>query len=190
MIDTTCTPINASAVDGDPTAAVNAACAAPTPTVTGSVVFTEYAQGCTGGTAPGACTSGVCVPSGNAVCVWQAGTPTCPNGYPVATTVYGGLNDGRSCTPCTCGTTTPGTCQSTVNLYAAADCSGGPAMMKLSGVGPNCQNDPSCLVFGAPIMSAVLSPGSPSPATCGSPAGGTLTGKATGTKPTTVCCTN
>jgi hypothetical protein len=190
-LDTTCTPVVGFAIDGNPLQAVGAVCSSPVAMPTGSAAFTEYAQGCAGGTASGTCASGLCVPTTSSRCVWQAGQPTCPNGYPHATVIFDGIIDGRGCTACTCSVAGTGTCQPTVQLYGASDCSGGViGSTTLSGVGPNCQNDPSCFA-GAMISGAMISVGgAPGAATCGAPSGGAPTGQASGSNPTTVCCTN
>jgi len=61
-------------------------------------------------------------PFGSSQCISQPAAVACPTtGYTVGTTFYGGVNDGRTCTSCTCGAVTGASCSATVVVSSATD---------------------------------------------------------------------
>lgn len=120
-------------------------------------------------------------PSG--LCVWQAGVPACPPGYPNAHTFFQQIEEGRGCTQCACGAPeSGGSCAVTTALYSSTDCAD-PAT-KLDDL----LNPVTC--FEETNAKAYTTTTNPSPPNC--PAtGGLPTGSVTSKLGTevTVCCT-
>ena len=135
--------------------------------------------------APGGCAGGnVCVPQPGApfasgACVRQAGDLPCPAGpYTKRRVVYGGADDTRGCSACSCGTPSGGSCQGTLALRSGVGCTGNNLG---SGSVPGCVTKPAGSGYFVANASLVG-------ATC-QQSGGAPTGTVTPTGPTTVCCT-
>jgi hypothetical protein len=127
----------------------------------------------------------VCVPLGappfeaNA-CVMQAGDVGCP-GQPYSSKrlVYGGADDTRGCSTCTCGPPTGiRTCPTTAALYGAVDTYCNPQ-------NPTHQAAPFCV---GPQDMIVTASGPPTGGSCAPSGGGAPTGGVTPSDPITVCC--
>ena len=136
---------------------------------------------------PGACSgSEVCVaPSASpygAICVYRSGDHTCPSGFSNKELLYGGYNDTRACSNCTCSPQND-TCSGTITRYqnTSNNCSGSAQNMGVSESGSSCIQKSS-------QTSVRLTALNPNPnATCARN-GGALSGAAAPTMPTTVCC--
>jgi hypothetical protein len=132
----------------------------------------------------GGCNSGaLCMqqpPSGAhaKACVWQNGDVACPGaGYATKTTFYGGIDDQRNCSTCTC-TASAGKCDAQITVYTQPGCSSG-SMLGIS-------TDGVCHQFSG--LSAIAGSISVTPGTCGAGGTGGPTGVASATGPVTVCC--
>lgn len=118
-------------------------------------------------------------PYGAALCISQAGDLSCPvQGYTSKQLFYGGVDDQRGCTACTCGSPTGASCDATLDVYMSTDgsCTGTP----------NTYGAPfSCDVVDQPVdLRFVVT--SQNGSCAASPVG--PTGAATPTSPTTFCC--
>jgi hypothetical protein len=123
---------------------------------------------------------GLCVPSPNpsgVLCISQTGASACPPGaYTVAHTYYKSSSDGRTCTPCTCGSPAGVACSATtVTAFGNTNCSGGGEIAPMG-----CSGDR--------ISSAIAAASTPSGGSC-APVGGQPAGAVTPTVGRTVCCT-
>jgi len=188
-VTTGCTANPQGLIVTAPTASFAGSC---TPTPTSTIPSTSWsttgrACGTTG--VAGLCSgSGVCVPSPPApfgkVCVFQAGTATCPGGsYSVSHVFYGGVSDSRACSGCSCGSPTGVSCAGAqVQAFSAntGTCGGTAADVPfISG----------CQTVGVTIQGEeeTTAP-TASNGTC-TPSGGQASGTASPATPTTVCCT-
>ena len=124
---------------------------------------------------------GLCVPSpdpSGVLCISQTGASACPSGaYTVAHTYYKSSSDGRSCTPCTCGSPVGVACSATVTAFGNTTCTGGPTR-ETAPMG--CSGDH--------IASAIAAASTPSGGSC-APVGGQPAGSVTPAMGRTVCCT-
>ncbi len=118
-------------------------------------------------------------PYGAALCISQAGNLSCPTqGYTSKQLFYGGVDDQRDCTACTCGNPAGASCDATLDVYMSTDgsCTGTP---DLYGAPFSCDSvdQPVDLRFVVTSQngSCAASPVGP-------------TGAATPTSPTTFCC--
>jgi hypothetical protein len=131
------------------------------------------------------CTAGeVCTATAGSreLCVVADGSVACPGSYPTARTVGGGLNDTRTCSGCECGSPGGSCVNPTLSYFAAAGCSGTPAVS--IALNTQCQASPAdagslaSYVFRADAM-----------ITCGSPSVAPIpTGAVSVTTPATLCC--
>jgi hypothetical protein len=81
----------------------------------------------TGGCAAGASCAPPLPPS-FAMCVYAAGDVACPaSDYVNKQVLYGGVDDTRGCSTCTCGAATGGSCKQTFDVWGNTTCSGAPA---------------------------------------------------------------
>jgi hypothetical protein len=193
------------------TLTVSSACTGPTFGSGGSVAAPEPSGTCTasGGTAAiaapswgtaaracmasvttGSCGAGACVanpPSGTSICILQSGVATtCPAGYNAAApqVFYTGVDDTRGCSACTCGSVSGVSCNigsPAINLFGTPSCSTATSTLSAPS---DCTVLPgefyASLASGAPTLS-----GTPS---CSVADGGTPTGSANPTGPTSFCC--
>jgi hypothetical protein len=151
--------------------------------------FGTQAAVCAGPSAMGVgCPTGMCVPGAPAgyassVCIFQQGDVACPpTDYVKKTTVYSSIQDGRTCTPCSCGPSVGGTCAAQIWLYDPNTPCGAPPPYIFPADG-TCQP-----LGGQQIINFILQPaGPPTGGSCPS-AGGQPVGSATGAQPFTVCC--
>lgn len=113
-------------------------------------------------------------------CIYREGEHECPTGTPYGarTVYYDELDDGRSCSTCTCGSAT-GTCQGAIQLTdnPNATCVGEILVAEL-GYGA-CTDTNTTLI-------AISGPSTPV-GSC-APSGGQLQGSVARNGPTTVCC--
>ena len=133
------------------------------------------------------CPSGqICAPDPSAgfdriLCIYAEGEPECPSsiGYSDAHVIYaGGLEDNRSCTPCSCEASAGASCTGTTSVYSFSACN------TLKATVPH---DDSCVTFSAGIGSintSVQVVAGSCPAV-----GGVADGDVTGVSPITLCCT-
>lgn len=97
-----------------------ASCAPEATTVVAPAKWTERARIC-GIDPPAKCGDGVCV-ADDTVCVAQEGDVECPEGFEEKTLVYGGADDTRGCSECTCGAVTGTTCEGTMTSHGSSAC--------------------------------------------------------------------
>jgi hypothetical protein len=131
----------------------------------------------------GTCATGVCANSATQICVWMPNEMGCPStNYTKPTLIFGSIQDGRTCSTCSCATT-PGTCTATATYYTDTGCTTGE-IGTLSLNGPQ-----SCSVGGVGILSArIIDTGTPTGGAC-APSGGVASGQVAGAGPfVTVCC--
>ncbi|HEY1694927.1 MAG TPA: hypothetical protein VGG39_22310 [Polyangiaceae bacterium] len=118
------------------------------------------------------------------VCVYRAGDLACPTGtYQTKHTVYGGVSDTRSCSPCACGAASGATCSGGTVDYSPTSttcASAGSLAVPTSchDLGPLATAQYGIELGTQPTLSNSV---------C-TPSGGNPTGAATGTNATTVCC--
>jgi hypothetical protein len=138
---------------------------------------------------PADCPTGnLCLPAPAApftasLCVEQAGDTACPSadpstGYSVKHLYYGGVDDQRGCSACSCPAASGPSCAVTLNQYGSTDggCSGMPVSYGAGRCLPVQQPADLQVAPTASIASCAASMTTP-------------TGSATPTKPTTFCCT-
>jgi hypothetical protein len=155
----------------------------------GPAAFKTQAAACEAPTLGGGCNAGgVCAPKappgyGAPLCVYQAGDVSCPAAFPQKTTVFGSITDDRSCSACSCGAPSGGTCNALLQVFTGPfpGClTSGPAYPFTNG---NCVQ-----LSGQTLSGFILLPnGAPMGGSC-APSGGAPTGAAQGAKPVTVCC--
>lgn len=162
-----CATIGGVATTTPPTWGQVARACAPTSTPAGS---------CPGGEV---CAPAPASPFSTSTCVLQTGTATtCPSAYPTGPQVfYAAVDDERTCSACLCGAPTGAQC--TIASPAITNCIGGSL---------NAPN--ACAAFAGPSPVTLAStPTLTSAGTCAVTAGGGApTGMATGTTPTSFCC--
>lgn len=185
-------PCNVS-VTASAIAAVNGSCT-PSGVTTDKpdVEWASFGRACTGVATTGkGCNVGqTCLPRleppfVSGVCIAMDGDNACPPGaFTQKHVFYGGVMDDRACTDdCTCGTPSGGTCPSNVTIYSSSAQGTCQSALGTFAAG-TCMN-----VAGNPNLAGrtATAPGAPSGGMClGS--GGTPTGTATTTNPTTFCC--
>ena len=159
---------------------------APVPTIDlPAPTFAHQGAVCQPAHAGAACRGGSCTPSPPPVsgaCVFAMGQLDCPARYPHQTLLYGGTEDTRGCTACSCGAPAGSFCQGATYLYADSACA--------AQYGP-ISNDGSCVSFTgiAPMGSLlVVATSAPLGGACAA-SGSSPTGAAVPTAPVTVCCT-
>lgn len=146
-----------------------------------------HACGSSGALDPADCPAGnVCAPSPAApflasLCVEQAGDVACPTpdpstGYSVKHVFYGGVDDQRGCSACTCAPVV-GTCSVSVDQYGSTDggCSGMPVIYQAGHCQPVQQPADLELALTASLGSCASTLTTP-------------TGTASPVKPMTFCC--
>lgn len=108
-------------------------------------------------------------------CIFMSGDVACPaGGYGVKHVVYGGADDQRKCTPCTCGAPTGATCSASITKGCST-------------TGPKVTLPTTCSPLGDPISVGLFAAPIPSGGSC-APTGGKREGALVPTSPTTVCC--
>jgi hypothetical protein len=131
---------------------------------------------------------GQCIPAPPAsfeahTCVLQPGTGGCSGAgfYSVQRTYYGGAQDTRGCSACTCNSTSGVDCNAgaQVVLWATSGCDGG-ASLPLSPLPAAC-SAPAFTVRGATFTTTPMG-------SC-TPVGGQATGSIVPQNPVTICCT-
>lgn len=171
----------------DPLVAVGGACAPSTEETLEPALWSWQSQACEGATTirdAGCAEDRVCAPLPEsrdaAMCIWQAGEHECPDTFGTARTLYEGIEDGRGCEICSCGSPN-GLCDSaTISLSGSPTCVFPPA--GVVGVDGECDNSGN----GNTVSAASLNGGSPT-AFC-VPSEPESAGAAVGTEPVTVCC--
>jgi len=189
-----CTTVAPSACTVKVATGMNAT--APVPSGSCPPVAGKSAAPITWGTSAQACSSSIAIaqvdcpagdvcapkaaaPYGSTLCISQAGDIACPTqGYTQKQTFYGGADDQRTCTACTCGSPTGASCDATIDMYTSADgsCTGTPNEF-ITPFSCDPVNDPvdMRLVVSSQGGSCVASTVS-------------ATGSATPISPTTFCC--
>lgn len=148
----------------------------------------SFARACMG-QAGGACGGGFfCAPPpapGFHACVPQQGDNDCTGPtYTEKHVAFAGVEDTRSCSPCTCGTPTGSKCTVTITIYPEAACATASTYQAtVDSGGPACTD----VTKGAALGSKSASAPAYSAGTC-EPGGGAPTGAANPTGPTTFCC--
>jgi hypothetical protein len=167
--------------------AVSGGSCTPNPTKTvPPATWNATERACGGAMASGTGCSGseLCVPapsgSYSRVCIGKAGDNTCPAEYPLKELLYSGVSDNRDCSACTCGGPSGATCTGgDVRIYDAPGCSGSSITVLADGT---CKSAGGITTIAAKVNTAPTVSG-----TCAK-SGGTPTGAATPTGPTTLCC--
>ncbi|MDP9150768.1 MAG: hypothetical protein M3O36_12630 [Myxococcota bacterium] len=117
---------------------------------------------------------------GASLCVSHGGDVTCPTaGYTTRQLYYGGIDDTRACSPCSCGGVTGTTCAANFDVFTS-NSMGGCAASKVT-----YQTPFSCSPVQQPA--SFLLTLTPSVGSC-RPSVSTPTGVASPVRPTTVCC--
>jgi len=182
-----CGTAGSTAMSASASAIVGGSCAPDAGQKVVPISWATFAQACSSTVmiAQVDCQAGsVCAPKpgapyGTALCISQAGNLSCPmQGYTSKQLFYGGVDDQRGCTPCTCGNAAGASCDATLDVYMSTDgsCTGTP----------NSYSAPfSCDVVDQPVdLRFVVTSQN------GSCAAGPVApaGAATPTSPTTFCC--
>jgi hypothetical protein len=137
-----------------------------------------------GGSAGGGCgPDAYCAPQpsnafGGKLCVSANGDLTCPNGYEHKTIAYGGVDDHRSCSQCSCGAAQGGCGTATTTLFAEANCDAPLVTIPHDGMCHSAQGFVS-FRYDPPIQAS----GGECKASGGEPVG-----EATPKDPITICC--
>jgi hypothetical protein len=181
-----CSPVTACAPNTGIVATATISDASTCAPAGGAVVpatFARSAVGCTLAAAPGTCPTGqACAPSSSG-CIFTTGDVACPPGaYASKRVYYRGVNDSRSCSPCSCGSPEGGCAGGEVTIYKDTACA---KEIGTVGGGAGCK---AVSGFVAPPGSAKIT--TPAEAGTGScaPDGGVAAGSASPTSPTTFCC--
>ena len=139
---------------------------------------------------PAACggTGGVCVSSaaGFTACIAHEGDVACPAGYSPYMekhVFYGGVDDTRSCSACTCGAPAGGACSALVSVYSDAACSALVLADTITSAAASCSDVPAGVALG----SKAATPATYLPGACQA-GGGVASGAATASMPETFCC--
>ena len=191
QVVTTCAPVATGCTQAGIGFSVNAVVAGGscTPSAQNPSVpptsWTTNAKACLNG-ASTSCTGGVCTESAAsnyAICIYQAADVPCPStGYTTKQLVYSSVTDGRTCTPCGCGTP-GGTCSGgSVSLADEGTCTTETFARNMP---TGCANPP---VSATGLFAEVkVAPTLADAGTC-PPDGGAPTGSAAPASPMTVCC--
>jgi hypothetical protein len=165
--------------------------APPPPQTKLSGTWSRFARGCTTSISGGACadpgdTCAPAAPPGFKMCVFYYGAAVpCPDVGPFTeqNVFYSGVNDTRSCSPCTC-TSEPGTCTALLSVYSGSTCDD----TTLLGSAQLSSHMPVCFGF-APgqLGSKSIGPATYTAGAC-TPSGGEPTGSMDATVPSTYCC--
>lgn len=110
------------------------------------------------------------------------GDPACPADYPDKFIFYGGLEDTRACTPCTCTETAPSSCVGWLALYEDTDC-GAPLLSTMVGDAATCLDMAPSAQLGSMEGSWMVN----EPGSCAA-SGGVSIGEAKPLDPRTFCC--
>lgn len=155
-------------------------CGAPTGGAKPAAAFAREATACSLPAVPaGACAADqACAPTpgaGTSTCIRQAGQVACPAGpYSVQKIFFGGMDDTRACSACSCNATCTG---GSTAVYAETACAD-----QLDTTGPNlCDSLPTNTLNGSAKVNTAPTFG------C-SATGGAVSGALTGKDPTTFCC--
>lgn len=168
----------------------------PGPPVAAKIVspyWTTDARACHGpGFLPCLDTASACIsnedPLGFRVCVSHEGVLECPptsgSEFTEQYIFYGGINDDRQCSACSCGPPTSSLCKATVSIYTDGMCGSLLDQVSVSSIGPKCLDiQPP----GKALNSKSASSPTYSPGVC-QPMGGEPSGVASGIAPSTFCC--
>jgi hypothetical protein len=183
----------------DPIAMTENGCASG-PTVSAKVIslrWDTFARACdVVGWSPGPTPRSACVPDdplpdGFHLCMYQKGISTCPstteNVFTEQHVFYQGVQDGRQCSTCSCGTPIGSVCKAQVSIYNGNDLTcDGPALEQkgISSEGPVCLG---MALAGQALGSKSAGPTVYLPGTC-PPMGGDASGAAVAVEPGTFCC--
>jgi hypothetical protein len=150
----------------------------------------RQAVACTAAVDPnGPCGAGdVCAlpgaaPLSTAPCIaWVGGAMVCPSPYTQLHLYQGGVDDMRSCSACSCDPPTNASCSGSLVVQEYQDTACATPDGDASTISTGCINTSG--------QGSLMITGSPNVASAGSctPAGGTPTGTASPSNPTTVCC--
>jgi hypothetical protein len=156
----------------------------------GTITWSSFARACRGNGGGGTCTEpgGMCVPpasKGFRRCVQVAGDLECPSYTPYTEkhTFYGGADDSRDCSPCSCGAPAGSSCSATLTIYTDGMCSAPILSKQIDSAGPHCDD----LVAGSALGSKSISPPTYTAGQCQS-SGGDPTGSISPVMPSTFCC--
>lgn len=139
--------------------------------------YTELGGGC----GPGqACVAMDAAPYDQPACILQAGTTSCPSGWPTTIDAFGDATDTRDCSPCSCQTSGLSCSGGKATIFDNDSCGGGT--MEVSGSSCHEIGNYSDDKNGSYRLTAATVSGS-----C-TPAGGQPTGNVVPSDPTTICC--
>lgn len=134
-------------------------------------------------------TADICIPAsppGFRVCIYQKGDNECPaefSPYTEKHIVATKYEDTRSCSPCSCGAPSGGSCSSAISVYTDGACSTAAYATTVTSAGSDCHDLPA----GVPLGSKSATAPAYTPGTC-APSGGEPTGEAKPFQPATYCC--
>jgi hypothetical protein len=187
----------ADAIDGGaasltiaaPTVAESGCNAIQPPTPDGGLSM-SYAVACVG-EAAGLCSAAgfACLPPpamGFGVCVASGGDYDCPGSpYTEKHLAFVGVDDTRSCSPCTCGAPSGGKCTTRISIYPDSACASSSVyVLGVDSTMPEWCDD----VTAGPLLSKSASPPVYVPGGSCQPAGGVPGGSVTQTGTITFCC--
>jgi hypothetical protein len=130
------------------------------------------------------CAPVAAAPPGFRLCVHQSGDVACPGSFPDKHVFATGIDDGRGCSPCTCGSPIGGVCVGTLNVYTDDACTSDLLSVSIASTGPACFD---IVVPNATLGSKTVDKVEYIPGACAA-SGGELIGEATPTGLSTFCC--
>ncbi len=131
----------------------------------------------------------VCSPSGPPdgfrTCIAHEGDVSCPSYSPYQErhVFYEGLDDTRTCSPCSCGAPEGGSCSGLISVYADGACSALLSSTLVTSAGALCAD----VAAGSALGSKSAGPVTYTPGTC-TPSGGEPMGTAEPRDAVTLCC--
>jgi hypothetical protein len=162
-------------------------CTAIQPPTPAAPPTSSYAVACIGEVALGCATGFFCLPPATAfrVCVAEQGDVDCPGvPYTEKHLAFAGMDDARSCSPCTCGAPSGDKCTVTLSIYPDDACAMGVTLeVPIDSTGPLCDG----VLPGAAVGSESATPPVYEAGSC-EPSGGVPGGSVTPSSPTTFCC--
>jgi hypothetical protein len=140
---------------------------------------TEGLGGCT---APETCVPRPSFPYEPRICIARAGDHACPAGdFSLKTSSYGGFDDTRDCSTCTCGAGTGGTCALSIELFQDTTCTSSIGVVTSNGC-TDLAGNPTVAGRRASLLTA------PAGGSCPVTGGGVPSGGVAESDPTTFCC--
>jgi hypothetical protein len=154
--------------------------------------WSTFARGCedTSSGTRGTCakfgeTCAPAAPAGFRQCVSHEDDLDCPSFTPYSEKhlFYGGADDSRDCSPCSCGAPTGSSCSASLSVYSDSACSTSILSNQIDSMGPHCFD----LTAGSSLGSKSISTPTYTPGQCQA-GGGDPTGSISAVMPSTFCC--